>query len=200
MICDVGTRLYTRQEERWQLDPVYRHRLQERLGAESIQAAVCSVAIPQGVALQEADRQSDFKCSYYTEPTVNVHAVLEDLQRQFEKQHVHVTPVFSVDPVKHCGLLDILPRGVGKDFGLQYLAEVFGLSHDRLLFSGDSGNDMRGFVSGFSAIVVGNASESVKLQVQNAAAKDRNVRAYISQACLVEGVLEGLQHYGVLLN
>jgi mannosylfructose-6-phosphate phosphatase len=88
--------------------------------------------------------------------------------------------------------LDILPKGVDKGAALSWLCRQLGLSHDDVVVAGDTNNDRSMFdLPGTRGIVVGNALAELK-----AVAADRP-DIYCSAGDIADGVLEGLQHWGL---
>ncbi len=88
--------------------------------------------------------------------------------------------------------LDILPDGVDKGAALSWLCRQLGLSHGDVVVAGDTNNDRSLFeLPGVRGIVVGNALEELK-----AIAGDRP-EIYCSVNHIADGVLEGLQHWGL---
>ena len=81
--------------------------------------------------------------------------------------------------------LDVLPPKASKYHAIEYLAEAMGISRDRIITAGDSGND-RDMITGFSrSIVVGNADNDL----------NDAVCGYRSRACYADGLLEGLKYF-----
>jgi hydroxymethylpyrimidine pyrophosphatase-like HAD family hydrolase len=101
----------------------------------------------------------------------------------------------SVDEAKNVSLIDVLPATAAKDSALQYLREKAGVSESRVVYAGDSGNDLAAFISGCKAIVVGNTTDSVKEQVRLRAPHPD--RVFFAPGPCVEGVLQGCRHFGV---
>lgn len=87
--------------------------------------------------------------------------------------------------------LDIIAPGAGKDAAMLYLAAYLGISLERTVAAGDSGNDLALFEAAGKAIAVGNARE----ELLAAMPKENTYRA---TACHAAGVLEGLVAFAVL--
>lgn len=87
--------------------------------------------------------------------------------------------------------LDILAPGAGKDAAMRHLAEHLGISLDKTVAAGDSGNDLALFEAAGKAIAVGNARE----ELLAAMPQDKTYHASASHAA---GVLEGLIKLGLL--
>jgi sucrose-6F-phosphate phosphohydrolase len=196
MVCDVGTSIYHFKSGEWQPDESYRQSMQQQLGAASMQETTALLREYEGITPQEPEQQAEFKNSFYMDLSRTDRSVVDAIQGRLKQQGFQISPIYSVDPLRQCGLLDLLPGGTGKDFSLFYLSRLFDLPQNQLLFSGDSGNDMRAFLSGFSAIAVGNTPDAVKEEARTR--RQKGTRLYISNAPLINGVLEGMRHYGML--
>ena len=144
----------------------------------------------EGISLQEAEKQAEFKVSYYTDGRHE--GFVDAVQARLDTAGAKVSLVASFDPVSHRGLLDILPAGVAKDYAVQYLQERTGIEQGELIYAGDSGNDRAAMLSGYKAIVVGNADASLKRDLAAQAAPDR---IYFARHPYAAGVQEGLRHF-----
>jgi len=101
------------------------------------------------------------------------------------------------------GLLDILPPNADKAHAVRFLAQALGLPKDRVLFAGDSGNDLPALLSGFPAILTRNASDDVREEaIATAKSQGTSDTLYCASGIpngmngnYAAGVLEGLAHY-----
>jgi sucrose-6F-phosphate phosphohydrolase len=86
--------------------------------------------------------------------------------------------------------LDLIAARAGKGEAIRYLQKQLGVSAERVIVAGDSGNDVEMFVAPFRGIVVANADADLK----------RLVGPHIFKATLphAAGLLQGLRHWGVL--
>jgi hydroxymethylpyrimidine pyrophosphatase-like HAD family hydrolase len=149
--------------------------------------------------LQPENRQTPFKVSYFLPPGCDHSSVLASLRDQLGIFNGRVQVVYSVQVQDGTGLVDLLPAGVAKDFALRYLQGITGVEADRLVYAGDSGNDLAALFAGFKAIVVGNAEETLKKQVREKAEEDGILcRIHFSGKHYAGGVLEGCAHFGIL--
>lgn len=134
----------------------------------------------EALRLQPAEFQSDSKVSYYGEnvPSWFLRAVRGALANAGLRAEV----VYSSNRD-----LDILPAGAGKGSAAKFLAELWRLPTDRVLVSGDSGNDLTMYLHGFRGIVVANAHAELKAL----AGPD----VFLSQLAFADGVLDGLRYW-----
>ncbi len=66
-VCDVGTSVYRRTDSGFEVDSNYRGEMQDALGvlrSEDVREALGEL---EGLELQEAEKQAEFKISFYTE-------------------------------------------------------------------------------------------------------------------------------------
>jgi hydroxymethylpyrimidine pyrophosphatase-like HAD family hydrolase len=173
--------------------------MREALGGlqtEEIRARVPSLP---GLELQPEDRQTPFKVSYSLPPGCDQSSVLASLRDRLGIFNGRVPVFYSVQAQDRTGLGDLLPAGVAKDFALRFLKGITRVEADRLVYAGDSGNDLTAVFAGFKAIVVGNADEALKKQVREKAEEDGILcRIYFSKKHYAGGVLEGCAHFGIL--
>jgi len=197
LVCDVGTSLYRRTNGSYRLDPSYQQAMVDAfggLGGEDVRRAVGTI---EGLELQEADKQGEFKVSYYVDGRPET--VLEHVQERLEPVGASVNLIASYDAVAQRGLLDILPARIAKDYAVQYLRDHTGIAEQHVVFAGDSGNDLAAMLSGVQAVVVANAEESLKTELRNRAATLGILeRIYFAEATHARGVLEGCKHFGIV--
>jgi HAD superfamily hydrolase (TIGR01484 family) len=161
-----------------------------------IRAELVSV---KGLGLQPEDCQTAFKVSYFIPPEENHPKVLQALAARLGPLRHRLQTVYSVEAEDGTGLVDLLPAGVAKDFALRYLNEATGIESDRVVYAGDSGNDLAAMLAGFNTIVVGNTEASLKEEIQDrASAEGLEGRIYYAELPYAGGVLEGCRHFGIL--
>lgn len=199
VIADVGTSLY-RITGRGVPEPDSRYQavLAERSGG-AFSGGLRKLLRPiSGLELQEEAKQGLHKLSYYSPGSAVAEAArkIEDL---LEERSLPLSVIASVDPVDGRGLIDVVPRGISKAFALQWWAESNVVRHDQIVFAGDSGNDRAALVAGYRCIVVANAPDSLKGEVQAAHGEQGwEGRLYLASGRATSGVLEGCQHFGVI--
>ena len=200
LVCDVGTSLYSRSDSGFTVDSAYRELMIEASGGLKGSSIHREVGDVDGLRLQEPPKQSEFKTSYYF-PAEREEDVVERVRRRATVSGTRVAIVTSHEPDTGRGLLDILPAGVAKDFAVRYLQKLIGLDEEDVVVAGDSGNDRALLMSGYAAIVVGNAPHSLKTEVREAARRARDEdRIYLARQPFAAGVLEGCRHFGLVRN
>lgn len=86
---------------------------------------------------------------------------------------------------------DVLPRGINKGTTLKRLMQQWQVPTDNVLVAGDTLNDLSMLVSGYPAVVVGNAEPALLSQLPDS---PHIIRAQ-GHGC--EGIVEALRHLGV---
>lgn len=87
--------------------------------------------------------------------------------------------------------LDVLPRSANKGNALRWLCQQRGLHLEQAVVAGDTGNDSSMFlIPGVRGIVPKNAEPELLQAV-------RETQAFLASHECTDGVIEGLQHYGV---
>lgn len=161
---------------------------------------------PSALRLQEADRQSDFKLSYYAPPDFDVAAfrvLLDERLAAGGLSGMAVAMVWSVDETRQLGLLDLVPARATKLHALEFLMSALGIARTRCLYSGDSGNDLGVLESGVPSVLVRNAREEVRREaLRRAAELDNSAALYLARGGLkgmngnyAAGILEGMVHF-----
>ncbi len=88
--------------------------------------------------------------------------------------------------------LDVVPVRAGKGRALTWLCSRLHISLRNVLVAGDSANDSSMFLlDDVKGIVVGNALPELLSDVSL-------LQMFVAQGTMADGVLEGLQHFGVL--
>ncbi len=197
IICDVGTSIY-RCEDDGSLTLVreYYELLSSIMATSSMETLRERLAKHCELRLQEPEKQGAFKLSYYTDGS-DVRAVSQRLAVELSDEPFEV--ISSLDPFNGDGLIDLLPQDASKAFALRWWSQATGNSKDRIVYAGDSGNDLAALTAGYLAIVVGNANPQVVDQARSAhlaAAWERHL--YVAQASATSGVLEGCRYHGLI--
>ena len=134
----------------------------------------------QFLELQPARFQSEYKVSYYGNNLSRLD--LSGLQDSLNRRGLQAQILYSSNRD-----LDVLPASVNKGSAARFVAGHLGIADDRLLASGDSGNDLALFLPHVRGIVVGNAHPELK------ALEGRNI--YHSAHDHAAGVLDGIQYW-----
>ena len=134
----------------------------------------------KGVRLQEGYKQRTFKVSYDVDKAF---AGVKGLRTRLRKEGLHTNIVYS-----HGQYLDLLPLRASKGFAVRYFADKWGISLEKILVAGDSGNDLDMMVGRTMGVVVGNHEKELE--------KLRNLeRVYFAQGDHANGILEAIRYF-----
>jgi len=196
ILCDVGTSAYVRcADGKFRHVDRYAQTLHEITGGVEQQSLLDLAATIPNLRLQEPEKKSTFKISFYASPEC-----LDEVVSQIDEQLIALNAPYqiisSIDPFTNDGLIDLLPTGVTKAFALEWLCRESALAQRSVIFAGDSGNDLAAFNAGYNTVIVGNAATSIVEQVQEAHRRAGwSNRLYHAAQQATSGVLEGVQHF-----
>ena len=202
-IGDVGTTLYRIIDDDWQLSEDWSDEIGKdwkELSREGL--AECFEDVDD-IRLQEPEKQTCYKLSFYTDQNIDHQRLINDIRRILEQQRVSANIIWSVDETGSNGLLDIIPPRANKLRAIEFLMQQEQFSEDRTVFAGDSGNDLDVLTSGLQAILVKNAMAEVRQEAVNKMSdKDMLNRLYLPEGNFwgmngnyAAGVMEGLVHF-----
>jgi hypothetical protein len=192
LVANVGTEIYPRAAA--EPLPAWRERLATGFDADAVRAWA-EQQLPDA-RLQEAEKQSPLKVSFYTGGSEDPAAQQGRLAQAAERSGLAARVVVSFDETKELGLVDFLAPGSGKARALTFLREHLGIRAPATLFAGDSGNDTDALLSGVAGILVGNATDGVRTQLRQALAEHPEARIFFAERPYTAGILEGMAHYG----
>lgn len=202
-IGDVGTTIYEVTEGRWHLWD----RWSEEIATDwrgrhhdDLQRMFSDIEV---LRLQEPEKQNVFKLSYYAPADIAPKSLLDQMNARLDAEGIRASLIWSIDEMKHVGLLDVLPERATKKHAIEFLMKNKGFEMAQTVFAGDSGNDLPALTSGLQAVLVKNAIDEVrKAAVERAEANGCRERLYLARGGLLgmngnysAGVLEGLVHF-----
>ncbi len=202
VIANVGTTIYRVEDSQWQADSGWSAQLDKcwrGLRSSDIQQHLVHY---DQLKLQEPEKQTDFKLSYYVSPDHFSPELLESIEQYLKQQQIITSITWSIDETTRTGLLDILPACASKKQAIEYLAQQCGLQA-ATVFAGDSGNDLSVLISQIPSILVANATDELKQQVlEETAILNSQDKIYIAKGNFMgmnghysAGILEGIAHY-----
>lgn len=123
---------------------------------------------------------------------LNVHVDSVDLvqhllQEKLDAQNINYKLICS--GTMDWRYLDCVSGNAGKHAALEHMRTLYGVSVDRCVAAGDSGNDILMLEGSNPAIVVGNAQQAL---VEWVVCQPQDGRIVVADATLADGVLEGL--------
>lgn len=180
-ICGVGTTIYdfSKQEAIKAFSEIMEDQWDRTRVVEIVAAAM-------PVARQQPKRyQNAYKSSWYAEEATP--ESITRLEEALQDAGILANVVYSSGRD-----LDVLPKAANKSNALGWLLHEIGVDTSETLVAGDTGNDAAMFMKeGIHGIVVGNAQPELLETVVG-----RSV--YRAEGSCADGVLEGLQHFGVI--
>lgn len=202
-VGDVGTTIYTVQENRWTVWRDWARRIAPDWNGHGRDALAALFGDLPQLRLQEPEKQNTFKLSYYTPVHFDRGALLARMESRLEAAGVRASLVWSVDEAAGVGLLDLLPASATKLHAVRFLMESLGFSPEQTVFAGDSGNDLDVVTSGLQAVLVANAHPDVVAEARRLVAeRGFSDRLYVARGGFLGlngnyagGVLEGLAHF-----
>jgi sucrose-6F-phosphate phosphohydrolase len=112
---------------------------------------------------------------------------VDDLRRRLRKADIRASVIYSCRY-----FLDVIPASAGKGKALSWLCERLGITMDRVLVAGDSGNDTEMFqLAGVNGLLVENALPELHAATSLS-------QTFVARSPMADGVIEGLRHYGVI--
>lgn len=123
---------------------------------------------------------------------LNVHVDAVDLVQHLLKEKLDVNNVhykLICSGTMDWRYLDCVSGNAGKHAALEHMRTLYGVSVDRCVAAGDSGNDILMLEGSNPAIVVGNAQQTL---VEWVVCQPQDGRIVVADATLADGVLEGL--------
>ena len=184
LILSVGTEIYLSEQD--VPDPGWSKTLAEQWDRDQV---VATTAHFPDLMPQPETEQRPFKVSFFLTEDAAI-AVIPQLEALLQQRGLDVQLIYSG------GLdLDILPRRANKGQAMAFLREHLGMSPDRTVACGDSGNDLFMFCDRPErGIIVGNAMPELLTWHRANPSPSR----YLAQAHCAAGILEGLKHFEFL--
>ena len=202
-IGDVGTTFYRIINGNWQLSDEWSDEISQDWQGLNWEGLAEYFEDMKDVRLQELEKQSPHKLSFYTDQDVDQPHLKEKIRLVLMQRNLRANIIWSVDEISSRGLLDIIPARANKLHAIQFLMKQEQFFDDKTVFAGDSGNDLDVLTSGLRAILVKNAADEVRKEaVEKLSAKHMMHRLYFPEGnyCgmngnYAAGVLEGLVHF-----
>jgi sucrose-phosphate synthase len=136
-----------------------------------------------GLKLQEREKQSRFKLSFYYDPEQALSA--EEITALLHKNELNANVIVSFGQ-----FLDIVPARASKGQALRYVALRLDIPFENILVAGGSGADEDMIRGNAMAVVVGNRHEEELSELVDLE------RVYFSERTHAGGLLDAIEHYG----
>ncbi len=204
-ICDVGATVYHIRNARWELDHTWENEIgREWKGYEHDDITRLLADIQsEKFYIQPPEKQNRFKISYFADISIDINPLREQITSVLDQKEIPANIICSVDEAEGVHLIDILPPRANKLLAIRFLIQQRKVDESRVVFSGDSGNDLDVLTSGMQAILVGNAAADVrKTATAQLTGKGLTERLYPAEGDFKgmngnysAGVLEGVAHF-----
>lgn len=203
VVTDVGTQIYHRANNAWVTVDEWQtemHQAWHTLGAKDIMSWLTQI---EGLTLQEEEKQNTYKVSYYADLTLGEEGrYRQQIEKHLLRLDLPYNMIWSIDEEKNCGLVDLLPSNASKLHALAFMQSYLNIEHDRIVFAGDSGNDLPVLTSHFQSVLVANATDELKAQALQQAKENGFEQAFYQaenrqghEGNYAAGVLQGVRHY-----
>lgn len=200
---DVGSMIYRRVNGEWQAWDAWQQDIAPAWnGLESGDLKPLFANFSE-LSDQPDECQNRFKLSYFVDHGAAIPRLLETMRLRLAPEGIDAELIYSHDETTNTHLLDVLPTGASKLHAVLFLRDSLGLATENVLFAGDSGNDLDALTGPAPAVLVANASESVRSEASMLAARrGTQNRLYFARGGLAgmngnyaAGILEGLVHF-----
>ena len=203
IVGDVGASIYRRIDDQWAADSGWKDQLSVAWKHQTWRDIAPSFRDIEGLELQEVAAQADHKLSFNAPDPSKRGTILEEVNKRLTHQQIPAQLIWSVDETVPMGLLDIMAPGATKRHAVEHVIKLSGVPSERVLYAGDSGNDLPILVSPFPSVLVANAtpefSDEARLAAETAGLLDQLYFAKGTSSglngCYSAGILEGLSHF-----
>jgi len=199
IIGQVGTRIYSVNEKKFSEDIKWQNQIRKSIRNWNLEKFKEKLSLIKELKLQEKRAQNEFKLSYYLQSNSNSKFIIENVKKIIKNICDDVVIIYSLDETKNQGLLDIIPQTGTKLSALEYLRKRLKLTKNKVVYCGDSGNDVLPLTFGYKSILVKNAIPEIKSVVREVLNKKKALKKlHISKGFkglngyYVSGIIEGL--------
>ncbi len=203
LVADVGASIYRPSGEAWELVDEWHARIGgdwEGINRAAIERRLAGI---EELVAQPPEDQQPYKCSFFTPLNCDPRDLEESIRGALAPTGIAYRVITSVDTAEGVGLVDVLPESASKLRAIRFLQQRLELGDDRTIFAGDSGNDLDVLVSTIPAILVANASDSVRTEAtERSADSGCSELLYLAEGGFegrngnyLAGVLEGIDWY-----
>jgi len=202
VVGDVGTSIYTVADRDWTLWAAWAEAIGPDWAGLSHQSLHQMFADLPDLSLQEPHKQGPLKLSYYAPADLD-RATLDTMESRLKACDIQARLIWSVDETVPVGLVDLLPFSASKLHAIEFLVAEKDFSPGRVIFAGDSGNDLPVLTSPLQAVLVANATDEMRAEaLEEARRKGTLDTLYLARGGFLGmngnysgGILEGLAHY-----
>ncbi len=198
VIADVGTTIYRIDAGNWQPWQPWHTLIAQSWGKLSAADLQNSLRHFPELRLQEKEKQSRYKLSFYVDLLTNAQDLIRAIHEHLRQLSVQVNLIWSIDELAEIGLLDVLPAGAGKLQSIGFVMQEENFLIRDTVFAGDSGNDLDVLCSDIPSVLVANADGDIRALVNTT----NNSTLYLAKGGYLgmngnysAGILEGMAHF-----
>jgi sucrose-phosphate synthase len=136
---------------------------------------------------KDTKTQREFKISYDLDSETPADEALPKIYDALGRSGVPHTVIFS-----HGVYVDVLPLRASKGKAVRFLSNKWNIPLENIATAGDSGNDIDMLKGRTAGIAVGNYSDELEPLRRSSS------RVYFAKQEYAAGIIEGLEHYGLL--
>lgn len=164
VISDVGTSIYSvsNKAKDWSLWASWHEEISTFWHGRSHDELVSLLEPLSVLSLQESNKQSTYKLSFYVMPKFLDNKLINKIENALKKEMIEASVIWSINETTNTGLVDILPKNATKLNAIKFLMARKGYDIRNTMFAGDSGNDLDVFISDIKSVCVNNATDDVK--------------------------------------
>ncbi len=200
VVGDVGTIIYQVGPDGWNLMDDWSSHI-ARDWPENTNNIAAKLNDIDHLSLQEPEKQSPHKLSYYTDYTL-ITRTAKLVEKRLVEMGVSASTISSYDETIDVGFIDILPSNATKLDAVRFLMGHFNAENNQVVYCGDSGNDMPVLISDIQSVLVANSEECVKTQAgKGALSNDCLKTLYIAKGKwglngnYSAGIIEGVANF-----
>lgn len=202
VIGDVGSRIWSTFDRHWTPWPQWDERIRRDWTEDIHQLAQQHADAIDALQRQAEDRQTSCKLSYFCTAS-RLAKTADQLTAAFSNAGLPARVIASFDEMIDQGLIDILPACASKRSAIEMLMGSWGFPHWATVCAGDSGNDLPFLTCALQAVLVANATDTVREQALSmAGAQGQIENLYLARGGLLgmngnyaAGVIEGFAHF-----
>ncbi len=201
IIADVGASIYQNDGGTWKRDERWFAKLSDAWQGREWQNVLPLLSDIDGLVLQPEEAQAPHKLSFNVGNISDHSRILAEVETRLSANGIRSHLIWSVDETVGMGLLDVMAEGATKLHAVEWLIACTRTPEDRVLYAGDSGNDLPVLTSGVRSVLVANATNEVRMEAIAGSAPHAESLHLASggalgmNGCYSAGILEGVLHY-----
>lgn len=202
LLASVGTEVFKKEKGELVLDSTWETYVDSKHSNWNTDRIIKDIDVHlqnDNLILQEKEVLNKYKISYYLKDLNSKKDIVEKIENYLFAKQIDAEVIYSFDPIKEVGLIDVLPKSATKLGSLEFLITKLQEEKENVVYCGDSGNDLLPLTAGIKAVLVNNALPEVKEEAIKIS-KERGFedKLYIAHKNYSDGVIEGLVYFNIL--